>query len=63
MLAHVFDRLREAGINVEETENIIFADAEAAVARISIIGEPPAERGGGHQDRGTRTSWTCMSSP
>jgi D-3-phosphoglycerate dehydrogenase len=43
VLAHVFDRLREAGINVEETENIIFADAEAAVARISIIGEPPAD--------------------
>ena len=43
VLAHVFDRLREAGINVEETENIIFADAEAAVARISVIGEPPAE--------------------
>ena len=43
VLAHVFDRLREAGINVEETENIIFADAEAAVARISIKGEPPAE--------------------
>jgi D-3-phosphoglycerate dehydrogenase len=43
VLAHVFDRLREAGINVEETENIIFADAEAAVARIGIIGEPPAE--------------------
>ena len=43
VLAHVFDRLREAGINVEETENIIFSDAEAAVARISVIGEPPAE--------------------
>jgi D-3-phosphoglycerate dehydrogenase / 2-oxoglutarate reductase len=43
VLAHVFECLREAGINVEETENIIFADAEAAVARISIIGEPPAE--------------------
>jgi D-3-phosphoglycerate dehydrogenase len=43
VLAHIFDRLREAGINVEETENIIFADAEAAVARISIIGEPPAD--------------------
>ncbi len=42
VLAHVFDRLREAGINVEETENIIFADAEAAVARIGITGEPPA---------------------
>lgn len=43
VLAHVFDRLREAGINVEETENVIFADAEAAVARISIKGEPPPE--------------------
>jgi D-3-phosphoglycerate dehydrogenase len=43
VLAHIFDRLREAGINVEETENIIFADAEAAVARVSIKGEPPAD--------------------
>jgi len=43
VLAHVFECLRAAGINVEETENIIFADAEAAVARIGIIGEPPAE--------------------
>jgi len=41
-LAHVFDRIREAGLNVEETENIIFADAEAAVARINIDGEPSA---------------------
>ena len=31
------------GINVEETENIIFADAEAAVARISLDGEPSAD--------------------
>ena len=43
VLAHIFECLREAGINVEETENIIFADAEAAVARISVMGEPPAE--------------------
>jgi D-3-phosphoglycerate dehydrogenase / 2-oxoglutarate reductase len=43
VLAHVFECLRAAGINVEETENIIFADAEAAVARISVTGEPPAE--------------------
>ncbi len=42
VLAHAFECLREAGINVEETENNIFADAEAAVARISIIGEPSA---------------------
>ncbi len=40
VLAHVFDRLREAGVNVQETENIIFADAQAAVARINLEGEP-----------------------
>jgi D-3-phosphoglycerate dehydrogenase / 2-oxoglutarate reductase len=43
VLAHVFECLRAAGINVEETENIIFADAEAAVARIGVTGEPPAD--------------------
>jgi len=43
VLAHVFDLLREAGLNVEETENIIFADAEAAVARLNIDGEPSAD--------------------
>jgi acetolactate synthase small subunit len=43
VLAHVFDLLRAAGINAQETENIIFSDAEAAVARISIIGEPPPD--------------------
>jgi D-3-phosphoglycerate dehydrogenase / 2-oxoglutarate reductase len=42
VLAHVFDQLRAAGLNCEETENIIFADAEAAVARVSVDGEPPA---------------------
>jgi D-3-phosphoglycerate dehydrogenase len=42
VLAHVFERLREAGINVHETENIIFADAEAAVARVSLEGNPSA---------------------
>jgi len=36
VLAHVFDRLRGAGINVQETENVIFEGAEAAVARISV---------------------------
>ena len=40
VLADVFDLLREAGINVQETENIIFANAEAAVARINIEGDP-----------------------
>ncbi|MCS7272625.1 MAG: 3-phosphoglycerate dehydrogenase family protein [Fimbriimonadales bacterium] len=36
VLAHVFNCLREANINVQETENIIFAGAEAAVARIQL---------------------------
>jgi D-3-phosphoglycerate dehydrogenase len=43
VLAHVFDRLREAGINVQETENIIFEGAEAAVARINLDGAPEDE--------------------
>ena len=33
--------LRDAGLNVQETENIIFEGAEAAVARINLDGEPP----------------------
>ena len=40
VLAHVFDQLRAASINVQETENVIFAGAEAAVARISLDGRP-----------------------
>lgn len=40
VLAHVFDQLRQGGINVQETENIIFEGAEAAVARINLDGEP-----------------------
>ena len=40
VLAHVFDNLRGEGINVLETENIIFEDAQAAVARINIDGSP-----------------------
>jgi D-3-phosphoglycerate dehydrogenase len=40
VLAHVFDNLRREGINVLETENIIFEDAEAAVARINVDGAP-----------------------
>jgi D-3-phosphoglycerate dehydrogenase / 2-oxoglutarate reductase len=43
VLAHVFDHLRRAGINVQETENIIFEGAEAAVARINLDGSPSAE--------------------
>jgi D-3-phosphoglycerate dehydrogenase / 2-oxoglutarate reductase len=42
VLAHVFDHLRQANLNVQETENIVFEGAEAAVARINLDGEPPA---------------------
>jgi D-3-phosphoglycerate dehydrogenase / 2-oxoglutarate reductase len=42
VLAHVFDHLREANLNVQETENIVFEGAQAAVARINLDG-PPAE--------------------
>jgi D-3-phosphoglycerate dehydrogenase len=40
VLAHVFDALREANLNVQETENIVFEGAEAAVARINLDGAP-----------------------
>jgi D-3-phosphoglycerate dehydrogenase len=41
VLAHVFDALRAAHLNVQETENIIFDGAHAAVARINLDGAPP----------------------
>ena len=41
VLAHVFDRLRSGAINVQETENVIFEGAQAAVARINLDGKPP----------------------
>jgi D-3-phosphoglycerate dehydrogenase / 2-oxoglutarate reductase len=40
VLAHVFDRLRSGAINVQETENVIFEGAQAAVARINLDGKP-----------------------
>ncbi len=40
VLAHVFERLRDAKLNVQETENVIFEGAHAAVARINLDGEP-----------------------
>ncbi len=43
VLAHVFDHLRSADLNVQETENIVFEGAEAAVARINLDGAPPPE--------------------
>jgi D-3-phosphoglycerate dehydrogenase len=42
VLAHVFDHLRAGNLNVQETENVIFEGAEAAVARINLDGAPPA---------------------
>jgi D-3-phosphoglycerate dehydrogenase / 2-oxoglutarate reductase len=42
VLAHVFDHLRAGKLNVQETENIVFEGAEAAVARINLDGKPDA---------------------
>jgi D-3-phosphoglycerate dehydrogenase len=41
VLAHVFEHLRHGNINVQETENVIFEGAQAAVARINLDGAPP----------------------
>ncbi|MDQ3347212.1 MAG: NAD(P)-binding domain-containing protein [Acidobacteriota bacterium] len=38
VLAHVFNHLRGGNLNVQETENIVFEGAEAAVARINLDG-------------------------
>jgi len=43
VLAHVFDHLRADNLNVQETENIVFEGAEAAVARINLDGAPTTE--------------------
>jgi D-3-phosphoglycerate dehydrogenase / 2-oxoglutarate reductase len=40
VLAHVFEYLHIAHLNVQETENIIFDGAQAAVARICLDGAP-----------------------
>lgn len=42
VLAAVFDRIKAAGINVQETENIVFDGAKAAVARVRL-NQAPAE--------------------
>jgi len=42
VLAHVFDHLREGNINVQETENVVFDGAEAAIARINVDAPPDA---------------------
>jgi len=40
VLAHVFEHLRAGNVNVQETENIVFEGAEAALARINLDHEP-----------------------
>ncbi len=42
VLAHVFEHLRSGNLNVQETENVIFEGAEAAIARINLDGQPSA---------------------
>lgn len=39
VLARVFNHLREADINIEDMQNIVFSGGEAACARIGIVGE------------------------
>jgi D-3-phosphoglycerate dehydrogenase len=43
VLANIFDRLRDHAINAQETENIIFDGALAAVARINLDSAPSTE--------------------
>lgn len=43
VLATIFDVLRDDEVNVQETENIVFTGAQAAVARINLDG-PPDDR-------------------
>jgi D-3-phosphoglycerate dehydrogenase len=41
VLSAVFSQLKQAGMNVQETENIVFEGAIAAVARIHLDSAPP----------------------
>jgi D-3-phosphoglycerate dehydrogenase len=41
VLSAVFNQLKQTGINVQETENIVFEGAAAAVARIHLDRAPP----------------------
>ena len=43
VLAHIFDQLRRRNVNVQETDNVIFEGAEAAVARINVDGRPDVD--------------------
>ena len=62
VLAHVFDHLRRGNLNVQETENIVFEGAEAAVARINLDGEPSAGDLRANQSTETPIFWICNSS-
>jgi D-3-phosphoglycerate dehydrogenase len=42
VLAHVFGRLKDAGINAQQTENVVFDGAAAAMARIQVDQQPAA---------------------
>ena len=44
VLAHVFELLSHAGLNVEEMENIMYEGAHAACARIQLSEEPKNEQ-------------------
>jgi D-3-phosphoglycerate dehydrogenase len=44
VLAHVFYTLGQAGINVEEMENIVYAGGEAALARVQLDQSPSDEQ-------------------
>lgn len=43
VLSAIFSQLRHAGINVQETENVVFEGAAAAVARIHLDHAPPQQ--------------------
>jgi D-3-phosphoglycerate dehydrogenase len=43
VLATVFDALRDGNVNVQETENLVFSNAQTAIARINVDGEPPGD--------------------
>jgi len=43
VLAHIFGELRSAGINVEQSENVVFEGAQAACARVQLDKEPEPE--------------------
>ena len=43
VLAHVFGRLKDAGINAQQTENVVFDGAAAAMARIQVDQAPAGD--------------------